>query len=419
MRPTRPSLRRAIGVVLISSGVGSGLAGQEVPDGEPVVLGHTYRIPSAALGEDRPVTVALPAGYDPNRAYPVIYVLDGPLHLVHTTGAVQVLSRSHRMPESIVVAVANTNRRTANMSPRVAGAPMEDPPVGRADELKAFFRDELKPWIEARYSTRPLDVLVGHSLGGTFVVHVLNTEPELFDAYLSISGNLEYDGGRFVAATDDLFQRFPNARGSIYLTMANEGGAMLASNERFVRTLEEHAPPSFRWRWRQVPGETHNSLPARATYDGLEWIFEDWNPQHLWSQLFGRGAEALPLIESHFARLSEEVGFEVEVPPERIRYVARRLQLDGRADTAVPIAQALVEWAPDHFISHWALGESLDSACRLKEARPHYREGIRRASIDGRPAYFIRALQNKLADLEERILRGRCPAGAPRPGDAI
>lgn len=399
---------------MISSGVGSGLTGQDVPDGEPVVLGHTYRIPSAALDEDRPFTVALPAGYDPIRAYPVIYVLDGPLHLVHTTGAVQVLSRSHRMPESIVVAVANTNRRTANMSPRVAGAPMEDPPVGRADELRAFFRDELKPWIEARYSTRPLDVLIGHSLGGTFVVHVLNTEPGLFDAYLSISGNLEYDGGHFVAATDDLFQRFPEARGWLYLTLADEPGAMLESNQHFVRTLEEHAPPSFRWRWKPMPEETHPSIPARATYDALEWMFEDWNPQHLWSELFERGAEALPLIESHFARLSEEVGFEVEVPPDRIRYVARRLQLDGRADVAIPIAEALVERAPDRFISHWALGESLDSACRLEEARPHYREGIRLASIDGRPAYPLSALESTLENLEERIRRGECDA-SPRP----
>ena len=413
MSPTRARLPRAIGIVLLASGVGSGLAGQDVSDGEPVVLAHTYQIPSAALGEDRPVTVALPEGYDPDRAYPVIYVLDGPLHVVHTTGAVQVLSRSHRMPESIVVAVANTDHRNANMTPRAAGAPREDPPVGRAEDFKTFFRDELKPWIEARYSTRPLDVLIGHSLGGTFVIHVLDTEPELFDAYISISGNLEYDGGRFVAATDDLFEPFPDARGWLYITLADEPGAMLESNRRFVRTLEEHAPPSFRWRWNPMPEESHYSIPAPATYDALEWIFEDWNPRHLWSELLERGTEALPLIESHFARLSEEAGFEVEVPPDRIRYVARKLQRAGHPEQAVHIAEALVEWAPNHFISHWALGESLDGACRLAEARPHYREGIRLASMEGHPASFMSILETTLNNLEERIRRGECDRSPP------
>lgn len=209
---------------------------------------------------------------------------------------------------------------------------------------------------------------------------------------------------------------------------------MLESTEQFVRTLREHAPPSFRCKWEPMPEETHNSIPARATYDALEWIFADWSPQHLWSQLFERGAEALPLIESHFARLSEEVGFEVAIPPERIRDVARRLQLDGRADVAVPIAEALVERAPHRFISHWALGESLHSACRLQEAGAHYREGIRLASMEGRPASLLSFLQSTLDDLEEKIQQGTCETsgrlapstgrvgdaspGPPRPGRA-
>lgn len=411
MKPAGMSISLCVVLGAFSSGEGK-LSAQEVQNGDPVIVGRTYRIPSAVLHEERPVTVALPSDYDPARAYPVIYVLDGPLHLVHTVGAVQMLSRSHRMPESIVVAVANTTERNADMSPPVPGAPVSDPSGGRADELMGFFRDELRPWIDTRYPTRPLDVLIGHSQGGLFVAYVLNTEPELFDAYLSVSGSLQYDGGRFVASMGDMFERFPDARGSLYMTVANEGGPFLAANLHLTRTLEEHAPPSFRWRWTPMPEETHISIPARATYDGLEWIFQDWDPRGLWAELFDRGSEVLPLIESHFARLSMEVGFEVVMPVERVRMVARRLELAGRADKAIPIAEALLERDPDQFWSRLALGEALHSACRLEEARPHYREAIRLASTDGRPPSFIRGLEQVLDTLEEQIHRGSCEAGS-------
>jgi predicted alpha/beta superfamily hydrolase len=410
------SLRAVVTLGALLGGACGGLAAQQASDGEPFVLGRTYKLQSAALGEDRPVTVALPLDYDPARAYPVVYVLDGPGSVVHTAAAVKMLSQSHRMPESIVVAVSNTNERNANMTPPEQGARVRDGSVGRADEFKAFFRDELKPWVEARYPTDALDVLIGASAGGVFIAHVLNTEPDLFDGYISIGAALEHDDGRFVASLDNIFERFPDLRGSLYLAMANEGGVMLAANLHLVRTLEAHAPSSFRWKFREMPDETHDSAPARATYDGLEWIFEAWNPQDLWAELYDRGVDVLPRIEAHFARLSQEVGFEVEVPVTRVRMVARRLELAGHADRALPIAEALVERAPDHFTAQSALAQALAAVCRLEEAQAHYREAIRLASAAGRPAYFVRALEEYLEGVEERMRQGACEPGRESGG---
>lgn len=48
-------------------------------------------------------------------------------------------------------------------------------------------------------------------------------------------------------------------------------------------------------------------------------------------------------IESHFGRLSEEMGFEAEVPIRRVREAVFRLGRDGRADLALPVAETLVE----------------------------------------------------------------------------
>ena len=79
-------------------------------EGRPVEIGRSYTITSQILGEDRPLLIGLPAGYDgSDEPYPVVYVLDGQAHFHHTTGTVQFLARNDRMPESIVVAVGNIN----------------------------------------------------------------------------------------------------------------------------------------------------------------------------------------------------------------------------------------------------------------------------------------------------------------------
>lgn len=123
--------------------------------------------------------------------------------------------------------------------------------IGGTADFQAFLRDELKPWIEAP-PTRPYDVLIGLSRGGLFISHLLNSELDLFDAYISISPSL-YDE-RFIASMNDVFARFPEANGALYMTMGNEGGEILAGAWRLAGTLEKHAPEGFRWTWAHLPG---------------------------------------------------------------------------------------------------------------------------------------------------------------------
>lgn len=393
----------------------TGLAGQEASEADPVIIAHRHTVHSSVLGEDRPISVALPQGYDSTEAYPVIYVMDGPGHLVHTLGAVGMLSQNGRMPQSIIVAIANTEgNRGLNMTPPLTEPQDNGPPMGGADGFKAFMRDELKPWVEARYSTRAYDILIGHSFGGLFISHVLNTEPDLFDAYISISPSLWYDEERFVASMDDMFERFPDARGRLYMTMGNEGGDMLSGAWHLTGILEKHAPPTFRWSWRHMPDETHGSVPTRSTYDGLEWVFGDWNPQNLWDELTERGPEVLPRIEAHFAELSDEMGFQVRPPTMRVGEISYRLGEAGRVEDAVTIAEVLVSWAPDEFMSHYALANALKVSCRLDDARTHLEHAMELAQQSGDEG-AASAVQSALAELDAEKESGDCtlPGSAP------
>ena len=64
------------------------------------------------LNEERTYRVSLPDSYaaEEDRRYPVLYVLDGQTHFLHTSGAASYLAAQGEIPEMIVVAIDSTVR---------------------------------------------------------------------------------------------------------------------------------------------------------------------------------------------------------------------------------------------------------------------------------------------------------------------
>jgi hypothetical protein len=245
---------------------------------------------------------------------------------------------------------------------------------------------------------------------------VLNTEPDLFDAYVSISPSLWWADEGFVGQMDDLFERFPDTRGALYMTMGNEGGAMIAGAWHLAGILEKGAPASFRWHWEPMPTETHGSVPARSTYDGLEWIFSGWYPIDLMAELARRGASVLPRLGAHYAELSTEFGWDVAPPVDALVGTVYRMVERDRSDDALAIATQTVEWFPDSWYARVGLGQAHAGACRWSEAEEQLVRAIEMAEAtegDGGSADFIR---EELAQVRKRASAGESCAPALQDG---
>jgi predicted alpha/beta superfamily hydrolase len=84
--------------------------------------------------------------------------------------------------------------------------------MGGAGKFLAFIRDELQPWVNARYAAEPASTaFFGHSQGGLFANYVLLTEPGTFSHYGIGSPSLWWHNDmmfgyetQFAAAHDDL-----------------------------------------------------------------------------------------------------------------------------------------------------------------------------------------------------------------------
>jgi len=285
-----------LGVVLAST------AAAQTDTGIPVVTAQAYTLHSDRLGESRVVDVALPAGYDANlsQRYPVLYVLDGESDGQAAATVARFYASTGQLPPTIVVGIRNTER-TRDLTP-AASAPFtplpEVGPSGGADAFLGFLSVELDPWVNRRYRTAPMRVLIGHSLGGLFALYALADRPQLFTGYVIMEPATWWNNGlELTAALATLRQ--PSARQSRVMLVnmlpldvdtTGEGG-----DRPMVRQIH-------------VVDETHASMALAGMMQGLRTMFADFQPPR-WEP----GTHPIVML-AHYDSLSRRLGFAVPVP---------------------------------------------------------------------------------------------------------
>ncbi len=248
------------------------------------------------------ISIARPDAPPPAAGYPVIYVLDANAHFrtVADTARLQAARPAWTgIGPAVVVgigyptdALSDAPARHYDLTTPLAGGGV--PPrggaamkSGGADDFLTFIDRTVKPLVAAR--TR-IDLrrqtLLGHSLGGLFVLHTLFTRPDAFASYVAISpsvwwgdGSLFAEAGRFRASATRPPARLlltvgeyeqalsPAARaapGAAEQQVALDRLRMVDGIGRMAALLRD--VPGLEVRYRLLAGEDHGSgVPAAAS----------------------------------------------------------------------------------------------------------------------------------------------------------
>ena len=363
-------------------------------NGARIVIGRAFSITSLALGEERPVWVHTPPGYaDSNQLYPVLYLLDGQAHFQHVAGIIDFLSSVGRTPPMILVAVPNVpNGRMRDFTPTpthqfgpdgVTPWQQRYPTAGGADDFLAFLTDELAPYIDSRYRTVPLRILAGHSLGGLFNVHAFVSIPTAFRGHVIMSPSLWWDQQQQLEAAEGLLQEKRPA-GFIYLTTANEGGAMLSAVQAFAAMLETYATDSLHWQFTHMDQESHVSVPHRSIYDGLDWMFEDWRFTPAQGAAFPADVR-FQAIDDRFRKISAAYGYEIPASEEFINAVGYVLLRREAIGEAVEVFAENTARFPNSANVYDSLADAHLAAGNLLMARDNYAKAHWLAQAIGHP----------------------------------
>ncbi|UQZ82519.1 Endo-1,4-beta-xylanase Z precursor [Paenibacillus konkukensis] len=220
-------------------------------------------VPSVSLGEERPVRVFLPPGYQELLTYPVIYCQDGEqfFNFGRIVTHMNRLIFDEGVEPAIIVGVdVNTAVRTSEYAPEGE----------RFEAYTHFFARELLPFIESKYPVRttPAErILAGDSLGGTVSLHLALDYRSLFCNVISLSGAFLRESRERIEREIDLSwlrlymligldeQEVVTERGTFDFLEANRSAKKLLE-ERSCRMTYEEKPGKHLW------GFWQNELPA-------------------------------------------------------------------------------------------------------------------------------------------------------------
>lgn len=329
--------------------------------GDPVVIGQTQRLHSAVLNEDRDYQVYLPDsyGWGKDRRYPVLYVLDGKTHFLHSAGSVGYLAAQGEIPEMIVVAIASTARlrdftQTDWSSAWVGG--------GGAGNFKRFLSTELIPNIDGTYRTNGFRVLSGHSSGGQFALYCLTSEPSLFQAYFALSPSLDWDNNLPQRSLEKSFDATRNLKAFLYVARSDDSGQALADYDRLVKTLKIKSPKGFRWRSQAFPDETHISIPLLAQIDALRHLYAGYR---FHNDMLEKG---FPFAQQHFQAVSKTVGWPLAIPEGVINSLGYAALSEGKTQDAIALFKRNVEANPSSANAHDSLADGYAKAGMWRDA---------------------------------------------------
>ena len=260
----------------------AGGAAAAVPlDHLPALKGGYFPLASHATGRTYHVYVRLPEGYEAagERAYPVVYLLDGDTLFPLLAATHLFLGYDEKLPEAIIVGIAYgafdpaTNRRDADFTGQAADTA---PGQGGAEAFHRFLREQLLPEVEGRYradATRR--VLVGQSRGGYLVLWSALRDPDLF--WGRIASN-----PAFAPARGQLFEA-PAAHGRDDLGVVVASGARdTAERVRNAREWSEawSGRADAPWQVERVvlPEGTHAASIGEAYRRAMLWLFRDVLP---------------------------------------------------------------------------------------------------------------------------------------------
>ena len=243
---------------------------------KPFIIGEIRELKSQTLGEKRVLNIYLPEGYHQNDSifYPVIYLLDGSADedFIHVSGLVQFCNFPwvNILPQSIVVGIANVDRRRDYSFPTtVAKDKTSNPTSGGSEKFITFLEKEVQPFIEGNYRTNSKKMLIGQSLGGLLATEILFKKPEMFNQYVIISPSLWWDNESLLDVKPAFEGRSINSSIPVFVGVGKEGDMMVKPAKALHKFLKKNqCDVAFGY----FGQHNHATIYHEALYEAFEFM---------------------------------------------------------------------------------------------------------------------------------------------------
>lgn len=253
---------------------------------------HEFRAANGTLFD---LYVALPEGYvaDGSVEYPVFYSTDASTGFAAGVQIGRLMSMGGdelpALPPMISVGIDRARAsgvdsgvtRNFDLTPTSSpeyeagassymGVPVT---TGGAGTFLQIIREEIIPWVEARYSAGSERGLGGYSLGGLFATYALFTAPETFSHYLIGSPSFWWDDGVMFELEEAYSAEHDDLEARVFMSAGSLEGMMVPDMLRLAETLKTRGYEGLQIETQVLDGESHLSGAFLSMSRGLGSLY--------------------------------------------------------------------------------------------------------------------------------------------------
>jgi len=271
---------------------------------------ETHSIRSEVIGQTFRIRILMPTGLAaPDERLPVLYATDSDYYFQGIAGITSALQLMGEAPPFVLVGIGYEQPRAVHMLrmrdlwthsirthfnaeiAQLAVSPLEHDSVTfeqvthttDASDFLRFLRNELIPFIDARYPTLSGENhYFGYSAGGTFGLYTLFTQPDTFKRYILGSPGTSHSGQHFaLELVKSFLESGQRLNADLFLSVGeleefkkgHEAFELVTGYYQLVKFLKAAAIPGLNLNARLFAQETHATAWTRAFTNGVKTLF--------------------------------------------------------------------------------------------------------------------------------------------------
>lgn len=283
----------------------------QVPCNEFII---TDTISSKILDQDRIIDIYLPANYFNTNDRCAIQIIIG--HKQRSS-MYYALSNYLGEPYHVENGILHTIPETIVIGFRTLNGGRELRYEDDWKSISKFISQELITYISEKYRTNGYKTLIGHSVGGGFVLKSMFSGSVDFNAYYCTAPT---ESKYLVALIKEGFSQndiIPTSKKRLILACGkNDKEIPFIENKELIDELSKISNENFSFRNIELENADHHSIFPSTITDALLFMFEDWRFDLTDSQT----DHATELLVEHYKNLSNTTGISI-TPPENDFYL--------------------------------------------------------------------------------------------------
>lgn len=351
-------------------------------------ISKSHKIASTVFDTEREIRVFVPFSYTESdtQKYPAIYLFDAQFDAFFdmTAGLMDYMAQIGELNEFIIVGI-KTEHRPKEFTPKYVNEKTKtdwnDIEIGKSQLLENHLRDEVFPFVEQNYRVEPFKMAIGHSLGGTFVLNTVFSQPDFFQAIIAISPNLSYDYEQLVKAFDEYFKSNESLNKLIYMsagTVGNMENKFRKSAQKLDHIIKYHNPKNLNYTFRIFEGENHSTTPIYTISNAFKEVAKIWTISEENKQKFLENESKLFVedLKNFYAELSVWANYEVRPGVDEVNGYGYFCLNAEKTEEALKVFDWALELYPNDANLYDSKAEALEKSNQLKEAKLYYKKAL-------------------------------------------